>query len=562
MIEPFWAIIDEASGTAERASVQPDASEPLVLVDGWIARNESLAKLAAGEAAELGGDAAVLAYNPLRKTTLAQRDAFGVHPVYFSRRQGRVHIASSIAGLRESGTKLAPDPVKNCLFVASHYRYFEFPERSTFFLDVQSLRPGEFLSVTPGHFKIGRYWQLEPLDLAGQTEAEVGEEFLHRLTKSVSRQLELTQRPAFTLSSGMDSCTVACLATRMNGPQVLVTTAFDVETEHDESHEVAKIAAAIGGEWLKLVIAPGDVLDAFERFSVGSDEPCATVTQMLHRIVTERLRERGHDAVFSGLGGDEASCGEIEEYLYYFADLKRLGLEERIKRDMPGWIKYHGTPAYPKNRAVLDRFLSEQIDFSVPGRNKLNAPRFYSNFAALSKDVDPRLVPVPVLPNPYPEHLLNKLYQDLFFEAVPCVLRAETANARVAGLPTLYPYLDSAVMTQGFSTPLALRYRDGVTKAVLRAATKGLVPDSARTNPYKRGWNAPVDRWLLGRMRDEVQEILSDRAVTERGVYDIRTIRRMLDQHVRGESNHMMFFWQLVSYERWYRHVASYEDSA
>jgi asparagine synthase (glutamine-hydrolysing) len=278
---------------------------------------------------------------------------------------------------------------------------------------------------------------------------------------------------------------------------------------------------------------------------------------MLHRIVTERVRDMGHDALFSGLGGDEASCGEIEEYLYYFADLRRLGMESRIQHDMNGWIEHHATREYPKGPAVLDAFLKEQIDVVTPGRNLLNEDRFRCYFHALSPDIDRASIPIPQLPNPFGEHLLNKLYQDLFFETVPCVVRAETANARATGLPTLYPYLDADVMRQGFSTPLAMRYRDGVTKAVVRKATRGLVPDSARNNPTKRGWNAPVDQWLRGRMNREIEEILSARSVRERGVYDIPTIRRMLAEHVGGQRNHMMFFWQLISYERWYREIAA-----
>lgn len=554
---PFWVVVNTSTGKVSSASSNSDFADELVLADGWISNKAALGALVAGAPTDPGGDAAVLAHNPAKQTTLALRDIFGIHPLYYVEDRGLIHIASSISALRKSGLRLVPDPVKNWIFVASHYRYFEFPERSSFFVGVQCLRPGEYLRISPDKMEVGRYWNLAPMDLSGQSEREIGEEFLGRLDRSVAERIALADRPAFTLSSGMDSSTVACLAARQIGPPVMVTTGFDVSTEYDESKDVAETARAIGGKWLQLKVTADDVLNMFDKFSVGSDEPCATVTQMLHRIVTERVRDLGYDSLFSGLGGDEASCGEIEEYLYYFADLRRLGMEDRLCQDMAGWIKYHGTPEYPKNMEVLEAFFSKEIDFDVPGRVLLNTPRFCCNFEALSKDVKRSDIPVPQLPNIFPSYLLNKLYQDLFFEAIPCVLRAETANARATGLKTLYPYFDRDVMMQGFSTPLAMRYKNGVTKSVVRTVTEGLLPDSARNNFYKRGWNAPVDKWLRGRMKNEVNEILSNRNVVERGVYDVHTIRKMLDEHVDGQRNHMMFFWQLISYERWHHEMTS-----
>lgn len=558
IIDPFWVVLNGATGRILKSSTSTVSNAPLILVDGWVANKAILQdRLVDGVLSDPGGDAAVLMHNPIKSVTLALRDRFGIHPLYYAKDAENVHIASSISGLRKSGLRLQPDPIKNCIFVASHYRYFEFPERSTFFLGVNCLRPGEYLEVTPGNLKTSRYCELKIHDLSGQSEQEIGEEFLHRLGSSVAERVALVERPAFTLSSGMDSSTVACLAARLIGPPVLITTGFDVPTEYDESGDVAETARAIGGKWLQLNISADDVLNMFDQFSVGSDEPCATVTQMLHRIATERVRDLGYDALFSGLGGDEASCGEIEEYLYYFADLRRLGMEGKLVEDMAGWVKYHGTPEYPKNMEVLETFFSKEIDFNVPGRILLNSTRFQCNFDALSGDIKRTDIPIPKLPNIFPSYLLNKLYQDLFFETIPCVLRAETANARATGLPTLYPYFDRDVMAQGFSTPLTMRYKNGVTKPVVRAATKGLVPDSARNNFYKRGWNAPIDTWLRGKMKDAVEDILSDRQVTERGVYNVSAIRRMLKEHVDGQRNHMMFFWQLISYERWLREMTS-----
>lgn len=554
MINPFWVVLHSATGRMLNCSAVLDTTKPILLVDGWLEDNTNLFdKLTRGVLTDPSGDAAVLAHNPQTFFTLALRDRFGVHSIYYAKDAENLHISSSISGLKHSGLRLRPDQAKNCIFVASHYRYFTFPKNSTFFTGVSCLMPGEYLMVATGIIKTGSFTDLELADMSRQSEQEISEEFLHRLNRSVRARLALVKRPAFTLSSGMDSSTVACLASRVIGPPTLITTTFDDPTEYDESSEVSKTAQAIGGEWLQMKISQDELSIMLSKSESGSDEPCATITQMMHRVVAERARDLGHDALFSGLGGDEASCGEIEEYLYYFADLRYLGMEERLLRDLVGWAKYHGTAEFPKNLTILENFFLSEIDFTVPGRVLLNNSRFYSNFDALSEDMTRADIPCPQLPNPFTSYLLNKLYQDLFFETIPIVLKAETHNARLTGVPTLYPFLERGVMMHGFSTPLTMRYKDGTTKPIIRAATKGIVPDTARNNFYKRGWNAPVDKWLRHQLTGIVEDLLNDRQLQQRGVYNISVIRRKLNEHLSGQKNHMQLFWQFINYERWYR---------
>ncbi len=558
MINPFWVVLETATGRLIKSSAKLDTTALLLLVDGWWEQKQTLLdQLADGTVADPGGDAAVLVHNPTTSFTVAIRDCFGIHSIYYATDAGNLHVSSSISGLKQSGFRLRPDPVKNCIFVASHYRYFTFPKNSTFFIGVFCLMPGEFLKITAGSVKTGSFTDLELADLSGQSEEEIGKEFLHRLKRSVAERLALVKRPAFTLSSGMDSSTVACLAAQTVGSPTLITTLYDVPTPYDESAEVSHTAMAIGGEWLQIKISVGDVLSMIDRFAIGSDEPCPTVTQIVHRIVAERVGDLGHDALFSGLGGDEATCGEIEEYLYYFADLRRQGMEDRLVRDMVGWKRYHETPEYPKTLSVLENFFENEIDFNFPGRVLLHQRRFYSNFDVLSQNIIRSEIPCPQLPNPFSSYLVNKLYQDLFFETIPPVLRAEMHNTRTTGVPTLYPFLDRNVMLHGFSTPLTMRYKNGTTKPLIRAATKGIVPDMARNNFYKHGWNAPMEKWLRQEMKAKVEEILADRTVQQRGIYNISAIRHRLTEHVNGQRSHAQLFWQLINYEHWYQYAGT-----
>jgi asparagine synthase (glutamine-hydrolysing) len=261
----------------------------------------------------------------------------------------------------------------------------------------------------------------------------------------------------------------------------------------------------------------------------------------------------GFNLIFSGLGGDEAHCGEIEEYLYYFADLKFLELEEKFNEDLVGWKKYHSTKEYPKNKKILNIFFNSQINFSKQGEVLLNNERYEYNFDILNRDIEINDIIKPKLRNPFKSYLLNKLYQDLYFEAIPVVLKAEMASARSAKIPTVYPYLDPNIMNFSFSLPLKFRYNNGISKYFLREITKNIVPNTARKNYLKKGWNAPFDQWLRKKIKSEILDLINSQDARNRGIYNLTAIKKKLDQHLKNEKNYAMLLWQFLSYEKWYQ---------
>jgi asparagine synthase (glutamine-hydrolysing) len=102
-----------------------------------------------------------------------------------------------------------------------------------------------------------------------------------------------------------------------------------------------------------------------------------------------------------------------------------------------------------------------------------------------------------------------------------------------------------------------MKFRDGVTKTLLRQAMTGVLPEATRTRVKKTGWNAPAHVWFTGNGADQVRDLIASRGFRERGIYRPDVVEKLLDDHeaiVKGDElreNHMMFFWQLVNLEAW-----------
>jgi asparagine synthase (glutamine-hydrolysing) len=108
-----------------------------------------------------------------------------------------------------------------------------------------------------------------------------------------------------------------------------------------------------------------------------------------------------------------------------------------------------------------------------------------------------------------------------------------------------------------FRVPGTLKYREGVTKHLLRQAMTGILPEETRTRVKKTGWNAPAHLWFSGAGRDQLLDLVHSQRFRERGIYQVPEVLRLIEEHERivssGEprEHHMMFLWQLVNLELW-----------
>jgi len=534
MINPFWVIIDLKKARV----VNQNKKFNKIIYDGFLSKKNFY-----GAAAILKklNDGLIEVY----------RDQFGIHQVFYSFQKNNIHISTTIDGLKKSGVKLDFCIKKNITFVTSHYRYFVHPSNSSYYQNVFSLMPGQKLIIRKNSFNLKKYINIKVNRKVKKSFEQLGKEYLKIIEDSIIEKLELKKKSIFALSSGMDSSTLVSIAKKLIGNPKVFTTVFEERTDHDESTDVMKTSKSLGLKLYKIPIKERRVFDELEDFSHDADEPCATITQLMHKMVSAKIKKLGFNLIFSGLGGDEAHSGEIEEYLYYFADLKYLKMSKKLSEDMVGWKKYHSTKIYPKNKKTLDSFFKKEIDFKQQGKVLLNIDRFYSYIHVLNNEIDVSKINEPILRNPYKSYLLNKIYQDLFHETIPIVLNAETSNARNTKVSNVYPYLNHDVMNFSFSLPIEYRYKNGVTKHFLREITKNIVPDSSRKNYFKKGWNAPTDKWFKNTFKDKVLDMINSQDVRNRGIYDLKAIKNILSQHIKNKQNHMMFLWQFLSYETW-----------
>jgi asparagine synthase (glutamine-hydrolysing) len=79
-----------------------------------------------------------------------------------------------------------------------------------------------------------------------------------------------------------------------------------------------------------------------------------------------------------------------------------------------------------------------------------------------------------------------------------------------------------------------------------------VVPDAV-LDRRKMGFNAPVDRWLKGELREMANDLLRSDRARSRGWFEPEFVARMLDEHDRGTRNWHVQIWNLMMLESWQR---------
>jgi asparagine synthase (glutamine-hydrolysing) len=512
-----------------------------------------------GALRELIGDFAFAIADENAATLHLARDRFGVRPLFYCSGDGKLAFASrlrSLLALREVSRSLNKKFVG--LFAGSHYRMIDNdPDRSPF-AAIRQLPAAHCLTWKNGAISLRRYWSLDAEQDLQTGEQEIAGQYRELLLDAVRIRLAAAPEAAFTLSGGMDSSSVLACAVRVcGGRQHAFSTVYSDPT-YDESEDIKTILDATVQKWHPVQVDDPDVHSLVTEMVAAHDEPVATATWLSHYMMCREVKRAGFGALFGGLGSDELNAGEYEHFLPFFADLRARGLDSRLDEEVRFWVRYHDHPIFRKSRESMERDLARLTDPSVPGRCLPDQGRL----ERYADTIDPAYFDVrsfqPVMEHPFSSYLKNRTWQDLSRETVPCCLRGEDRQCAAFGLTNVLPFLDHRLVEFMFRVPPVLKYRDGVTKHMLREAMKGVLPEPTRRRVKKTGWNAPAHQWFFsGRGRETLRDLVGSRRFRERGIYRVTEVERLLAEHeeiVSGalpRDNHMMFFWQLVNLNAW-----------
>jgi asparagine synthase (glutamine-hydrolysing) len=486
------------------------------------------------------------------------RDRVGKKPLLYSLVNNQLIFGSEFSALLEH-----PDISRDIAPEAIHY-YLSFmcvPAPLTAYRAIRKLEPGHSLRYTPGgEVKIERYWQPDFSKKIKIDEEEAGERALELLRDAVRVRLMSEVPLGAFLSGGIDSSTVVALMSELSSSPVKTFSIGFEEQDFSELHHARRVAEHVGADHHEFIVRP-DAMEILPTLVEHYGEPYADSSSIPTYYVARETRQHVTVAL-NGDGGDECFAGyeryaamRLAERYRKIPGLVREGVIKQAVNLLPsselrrGRIRsvkrfLQAASLQPVERylrwvSVLDRAAKDELytddfrrEMSAYDPASLISPWFaHANGAGV---VDASLL----------TDTMTYLPNDL-------LVKVDIASMAVS-LEARSPFLDHHVIEFAASLPEHLKLRRLTTKYLLKRTLKKLLPAENITRS-KMGFGVPVGHWFRGNMQAFLRENLFSEKAARRGYFRPERVRRMVEEHTRGERDYTHQLWALLMLELWFQ---------
>jgi asparagine synthase (glutamine-hydrolysing) len=503
----------------------------------------------------LNGMFAVGAWHNTENVLYLSRDRFGVKPLYYWFNGKSLVFASEVKAILEHPdykTKLNADALNE---------YFTFQNlftTQTLFSGITLLPPANTVKINSEitSVKHNSWWDYDfssPDENMSFIEAKEGT--LHYFEQAVKRQMIADVPVGAYLSGGMDSGSIAAVASKHVDRLTTFTCGFDmssvtgVESNYDERRDAELMANFFKTEQYEQVINAGDlawslpiVVKHLEDLRLGMSYPNYYISRLASKFVKVCLQ---------GTGGDELFGGYPWRYYKVFHSLNQKAFFDNY---YSFW-----------QRLVPDSDRHLLFTDNIAGQFNAKQPRevFERVFTFNHK-----------LQYDTPEqHINNSLYFEIK-TFLPGLLMVGDKLSMANGLEERFPFLDNDLVNFAQKIPVRhklgnlqqeikrideneiakkkayLEYDDG--KNVLRQAMQELIPQRV-IDRKKQGFSAPDESWYRGENAAYVKELLLNSKTVSTEFINKKYIEQIIHEHIDKHINHRLIIWSFMNFEMWCR---------
>lgn len=477
----------------------------------------------------LVGEFCFASWDPQRRELSAGRDALGVKPLYYHAAPHRLAFATELPALLAlEGVAGGFDPTAVAGFVAGLFDDTE----STFYAGIRRLPPGHSLTASADRLDLARYWCPSPTDeLRLGSDAEYAEAFGACFRDAVRCRLPSEGALGSTLSGGLDSSSIACVARDVLGGEGRTLHTFSAvfpglsarDLRVADEREYAEAAVAGGGleaHWVRADTT--SALEGVDGVMRGLGQPAAAANLYIHRLLYAACEASGVRVLLDGFDGDTSVSHGLEG----LADLARSGrwvtlarearaLGQRSPRRLGTWdvIKTFGVrPTLPTGvlyawDTLRGRSATEPVAGGMPIAPELARlghleARERESRADAARHRAGRAAHVAALASP----------------AIPLTLETAAHAAAGWGLETRYPFFDRRLVELCLAMPGDQKLRDGWTRWILRRGVAGTLPEKIRWRTSKADLSPQLRRSIAETERAALDDLFLRRAASIPGL--------------------------------------------
>lgn len=502
---------------------------------------------------KLNGMFAFALWDKVKRQLILARDRFGVKPLYIWVQGKQVVFGSEIkAILKYPGYTMGVNPEA----LDEYFTFQNLFRTHTLFKDIHHVAPATFLVVDADFtFRSHTYWDYDFNHTDSAIDFETARSgTLDLFRQAVERQMMADVRVGSYLSGGMDSGSVAAVASGKTPRLATFTCGFDMSTttgreaNFDERKDAELMSSFFKTEHYEQVINAGDLSWSMphlvwhlEDLRVGMSYPNYYIAGLASKFVKVCL---------TGTGGDELYGGYPWRYYRVF---RSLDSDNYYKEYYSFWQRL--VPDEDKNNFFAPHVVND-LSNATPAFDIFRSVFEQNRYLRYDTPED---------------HITNSLY----FEAktfLSSLLIVGDKLSMAHSLEERFPFLDNDLVNFAQKIPVQWKlgnlekmktmdeneswklrkfynqFDDG--KNVLRQSMRQLIPEAIITR-QKQGFSAPDESWYRGENLNYVKATLLHNHAASREFIQRSYIEKIINEHVDKKINHRLLIWSFLSFEWW-----------
>ena len=539
-----------------RRSRRLDARRPLrtgsdteVLLRLWEERG-------AGCLSELSGMFAFALYDRRGGTFHLARDFYGLRPMFYAVKNGRLHFASEIKALLKA-PGLAGELDREALW---HYFTLGYvPGRATPFSGIRELPAGRRLEV---ELRSGKLREIEFHRLSYEPDESLSEEaaagrLRELLLESVSRCLSSDAPAGLTLSGGFDTSGLLGLAKELGVSRRVHTFSLRIDSPSFDESRWQRLMV----DWARpihheITVRPEDVEEQLYRSVAHMDEPSADGAVIPSLLLAKAAGEHV-SVLLSGEGGDEV-FNAYETHRAWRARGLYRGLVPAPARRLIAGLARLLPASYEK---LSFDFLSKRFTEGA----ELGVPESHLHWRhVLGEDEKRRLLPgwAPSRPTaalfrelydslPFEDELNRLSALDLRYYFIDDLMVKNDRMLMARSIETRFPYMDRSVVEFASRIPTGLKLKGFRGRHIQKAALRGLVPPEIERRG-NMGLEMPHSLWFLGALRPLAEKHFARERISRSGLLDPDAVSALWAEHLAGRRDNGRALWAVLNFSVWH----------
>ena len=339
----------------------------------------------------------------------------------------------------------------------------------------------------------------------------------------------------FYLSGGVDSGSLASIATKVYNQKITCFSIIDKDQRYNEEKNVDKVTNDLNCNTIKINFPQKhDFFERLDKLVDYHDSPIATPSYYTHSFIHDEVKKYNIKVLISGLGGDEIFSGYFDHYLMHLKEIEKD--KKNYNKNLDNWKKY--ILPYIRNKNLRDLNL-----FKNKKNRKYLECELDENF--INKYLKNNQV-IKFTEGNYSRSLIkNRMLNEIFHESVPVICQEDDLNSMMQSIENRCPLLNKKLLKFTMSLPPKMFISNGYNKSLFRDSMQGILTDDVRLDRKKVGFNASINS-LVNLKSKRVQSVLNNNKDINEFI-NVRNFKSLISNNKEFDNNESKFIFNVFN---------------